>query len=193
MKKSNEYKLFNNQGQVENPEIAHEMANIEKPYREKRNFGYFKLKPKKKEVIKGEKFAEKYGEKLVSKKNLEHAQQQAKLYKQKENKKKETAGIISRYNIRAFLSSSTERLDIHEFELIVNNQVICFFDISEDSRALNSYGNPIKCTIDNKEAQKEKLDMLWKKYKHFITEKAKKYKRKKRLTRDEVYEQDIYK
>jgi len=67
------FKLYNEMGQVENPEITREMAETEKPYREKRILGLFK---DSKEIKRGEDHGEKVGKYYVDKLNDEQELQE---------------------------------------------------------------------------------------------------------------------
>lgn len=75
------FELYNGQGQVEDPNIAHEMANAEKPYREKRILGIFK---DKKGIKKGEQLAEATGryhiDKLNQKQKLQEVSESIKSF-----------------------------------------------------------------------------------------------------------------
>ena len=59
MEKFNEFKIYDEKGMVKDPKIANEMADAEKPYREKR-FGIFN--PSKKTIQEGERIAEELAE-----------------------------------------------------------------------------------------------------------------------------------
>lgn len=62
------FKLYNEQGQVDNPDVAREMAEAEKPYREKKILGLFK---DKKGIEQGKKLAENVGKYHIDKLNEE--------------------------------------------------------------------------------------------------------------------------
>lgn len=61
--------LYNKDGQVEDPEIAHEMAKVEDPYRKRDAFGLIDARQYR--IKKGEKLAEAIGETLFQKKQHE--------------------------------------------------------------------------------------------------------------------------
>lgn len=76
--------LYNEEGQVNDPEIAREMANVEDPYHKKR-FGF--LNPSQDKLKEGEMEAEKIGDHLQEEKirNIEKQIKQEKMNEQIEN------------------------------------------------------------------------------------------------------------
>jgi hypothetical protein len=60
--------MYNKDGQVNSPEIAHDMANVEDKYHKKRKFGLVNFKAKKETIKKGERRAEEEGEYIFERK-----------------------------------------------------------------------------------------------------------------------------
>lgn len=77
------FELLNKIGQVEDPQIAEEMAYVEKPFREKKKFRIFK---DTKSVEKGEELSLKTGQEIIQEKNNQRQEKIEGLYEQFEAK-----------------------------------------------------------------------------------------------------------
>jgi len=105
-----EIKLYNEAGQVEDPDIAHEMAKTEDPYHKKSFFGL--IKPGQKKLKEGEAAAEKVGETLVEEKRR-NAAEQAEIKKAEEYEPKPPISIqvdqgeINNYSNEAKMEEAT--------------------------------------------------------------------------------------
>jgi len=156
IKKPNE--LYNEKGQVNDPEIAKEMAHIEKPYREsRRKFGPFELKPSKKTIQQGEKLAEDHGkllfEKIENVKNIEALIEKCSVTRVRKNEN-------SYFNFT---------FKVNGCEIILPS-----IFLSQDNEVTIQRAN--EATIDGEKLSKNDLEKIIKKYNDFICKKINEYK-----------------
>ncbi|MFZ2627159.1 MAG: hypothetical protein WAX81_05755 [Candidatus Moraniibacteriota bacterium] len=144
------FELYNKQGQVENPEIAKEMAETEKPYRERKILGLFK---NKQEIKKGEKHSEAVG----------------KYHIDKLNKEQELQGIAE--NVKS-LELLEDRIKLefrgHQIEIVGK---ICQHRLPPRGREVFSFDGTTG-TIDGNELSKDDLRKITKKLSDYIVSKA---------------------
>ncbi len=146
-----EFKLYNEQGQVEDPEVARKMANAEDPYHEKM-LGIFPASKKK--IAEGEKFSEFIGDCVVA--GLNEEQERNECIKSFEFSAK---GVLLQVNG-------------HSLELFCEPKWDAEKDFGEENPAqkVNSfavYGG----TIDGIELSSSDLEKMNDRFERYVTEK----------------------
>jgi glutaredoxin len=161
----------NENGQINNPEIAEKMAYTEKPFREnKRKFGPLNLKPSKKQIAEGEKKAEDVGESLYKKLEIENKTESSVEEFSTERTEKENAELFN----------FTFKVDGHEITLpsiFLNSRKII---ISREDQV----------TLDGEKMSSSDRSQIMDKYNDFIIKKIKEFKNDNPTTLEKFLNED---